>query len=261
MSRIATRLVGWIVFVGPLTAALPAFAQSDSSAFDRLVGRAVNRFQSGQYLLAAQDFEAAFAIEEEPTLIFNQARALEKALKLEDSLKAYERYVALPGTTAELRGRALNSIAALRGELEMRERMAKATPATKAAAPPTPSSADSTLSTAPQPGPNRTLEWALVGSGAALLVGGGVMGVLALDKSNELDDALELQQAPRSEVESIRDEANRNGVISDVLLISGGVVAATGLVLFLVNGSSDSDVALTPALVKGGGGMVLGGRF
>lgn len=245
----------------------PAPATDERARFEALVERAVRHYREGAYERAAREFEAAFAIDPQPELIYNQARSLEKALRTKEAIAAYERFAALPGTTAEVRARALESMDALRREERVRERIASDRAAVQStASEPDPANAapspSQRLSTSPEVRPpDRTLEWVLLGTGAALVAGGGVLGVLALDKSDQIDGAV-AAQTPLSEVEALQDEANRNAAIADGLFIAGAVAGVTGLVLFWVRGDEAvSEVSVTPFAAEAGGGVVLGGPF
>lgn len=241
-------------------------AQTDR--FDALVDRAVAHYRAGRFEQAATDFEAAYAIDPQPELIYNQARAYEKALRTEDAIAAYARFIELPGTTAELRALALDSMAALEREAEARERRsaraevppAPSPPASPPAARPAAPSAGVRAPAVEPRGTDRTAEWVLLGAGAALAVGGGVMGALALDRKTAFDDAV-AARAPVAEVEELRDEASRNASIADGLLVAGAAVGVTGLVLFLVRGDDAESVSVAPFAAETGAGVVLGGPF
>jgi hypothetical protein len=64
--------------------------------------------------------------------------------------------------------------------------------------------------------------------GGAGLIVGGVLGGLASTKANEADDEPFVDDALR-----MRDDARRQARAADAMFITGGVLAATGLVLVL----------------------------
>lgn len=263
---------------GPL-----ARAQSDRpepggriARFDALVQRGVASFRSGRYLEAARAFEQAYAIDPQPALVYNQARSFERALESDRAIAAYERFIQLPGTTAALRAKALETLDALRREQVARAARRVPTrdfmPAPSAPVPSAPTGSADLSTAAPTPEPDRTVEWALVGGGAALVAGGAIAGALALGSEADFDDALE-RRVPRAELEDLQARAEDRARIADVLLVSGAAAAATGLVLFLVRrgpepgrpvsgGSSGGrSLSVGPMLAPEGAGLVLDARF
>src|ERR1051326_5328920 len=51
-------------------------------------------FEKGAFLRAATEFEAAYEITKDPVVLFNIGEAYEKAGKLDESIRAYEGYLA-----------------------------------------------------------------------------------------------------------------------------------------------------------------------
>lgn len=80
--------------------------------------------------------------------------------------------------------------------------------------------------------------WTTIGVGAALMAGGGVMGMMAINKEKELDCADSGACAP-SEEETLKS-ARTNATVSTVLFGVGGAAVVTGVVL-LITGKSSSE--------------------
>jgi len=75
--------------------------------------------------------------------------------------------------------------------------------------------------------------WVALGTGAAVLAGGGAVGVVALMQDNAMDQACpDGTCAPGRQGEV--DALSKLALTTDILLIAGGVIAATGLVLLVV---------------------------
>lgn len=115
----------------------------------------------------------------------------------------------------------------------------------------------------------RTGGWISIGVGAALLVGGGVTGGMALSMNGDLKDQCGDGSCTTAAKQEDLDKRDGLATASTVLLAAGGVVAATGIV-FLVAGivgkeESDSgetgEVALVPSLGPGFAGAAISGRF
>lgn len=237
-----------------LCALLAPTSASDEveSRFRELVDTGLEAYEARRFDEAATWFLEAYALIPEPELVYNAARSYEKSLQRERAVEQYETFLTLEGTTARLRAKALDSMKLLRREIEA---LKETTPAPEPrAAPRDPPEAPSVAVAPPPRGPNRAVEISLLSAGGAALVASGVFGVLALRARSDFDDA---QGADRIER---RDEAERNALIADTLLISGGALAATGVILFLVRkGPRDEGVAWTPTLAPGGVGVA--GRF
>ncbi|MGC4120705.1 MAG: hypothetical protein QM765_40235 [Myxococcales bacterium] len=106
----------------------------------------------------------------------------------------------------------------------------------------------------------RTTGYALVGSGAALLVAGAISGTLAFTEHSAARDAgppvsQEAYDATKSSIEL-------KMVVADALYAVGAVAAAVGLVVALTAPSSDAPptrVSLAPIVGGGGAVIILGG--
>ena len=86
------------------------------------------------------------------------------------------------------------------------------------------------------PGRADTLFWATAGGGLALLVGGGVMGVMALKREDDVADfvAGEGQDGSLTRRDELISQADSFATLSDVGFVAGGLlVAASALLYFL----------------------------
>lgn len=231
----------------PLLIALALVTQSpsggaadDEAVFRELVDQGLEAYQAKRYDEAAETFLEAYAIIPEPELIYNAGRAYEKGLKREEAIEQYERFLTLEGTTARLRSRALESLKLLRAEIDALNAPVGVPPAAAVAPPP--------------PGINRTLEVALLSTGGAALVAGGVFGILALRSKADFDDAT------GEDRQGLREDVERNALTADILIASGAAIAATGIVLFFVRKPSSARTASwTPTI--GPGTVGIAGNF
>lgn len=78
-----------------LAAALPRTdtPQIDRDAFDRHYNAAMESYRRAEYARAIAEFEAAFAIDAQPMLIFNIAQSYRKAGRLDEALRNYRDYL------------------------------------------------------------------------------------------------------------------------------------------------------------------------
>ena len=107
------------------------------------------------------------------------------------------------------------------------------------------------LAVAPPPSPGRGARygpWMLMGLGGAMLVAGTVTGVLAVAKSNRIDDQCPNGMCPISfDLEGERSSGKGYAAATDVLLIGGALAAAGGLTWLLLERRSErANVSIGP---------------
>lgn len=227
-------LVGWAIGLA-LVAAAPVRAQpATSSSRDDAVAearapaeRAVELndegerlFGEGRYDEAAARFREGYALEPNPTFLYNLALTYEKAGNYRGALEALERYrvadpdapdiVAIDARVATLR----ELIAELEAEDPEPAVVVRQEPGLLA-------------------GP---LPWVVAGTGAAGVVVGAILGGVASSKHDRAVDA----PVHRDAIE-LQDEASRLATAATVSFITGGVVTAVGLSLGVVGLVADGE--------------------
>ncbi|MEM1030251.1 MAG: hypothetical protein AAGN82_07875 [Myxococcota bacterium] len=103
----------------------------------------------------------------------------------------------------------------------------------------------------------------LLSLGGAGLIGGAVTGALTLGEADDIKSSCDGNSCP-PELEAEADDARRLGDVSTGLFIAGGVVAAAGITVLIIELSgSDDDAGGAPevALHLRPGGVVFHGRF
>jgi len=134
-------------------------------------------------------------------------------------------------------------------------------------APPPPT--DSPAAHEDEPGganPVRTVGWVVGGVGLAAVAAGAVFGL----RANGLHDDAR-QNGHCSEAEGCDEtgldlvgQAKDAASVANVLFVSGGVLVAAGVTLYLVGAPTDTSTAsvrLAPSMTSKGPGVTLGGRF
>ncbi len=105
----------------------------------------------------------------------------------------------------------------------------------------------------------------LLGTGIASLVAGAITGGLALKLAGDVHEVCDESApcpVPQPELQPDIDEAKRFGDATTGLLVAGGALAATGLVLVLVRPGAARATAIPSAYVMPAGpGLVIGGSF
>jgi len=221
------------------TATAPA-ATGETETFESLVGQATGKFKEKDYAGAVQLFERAYAVQPEPAILFNIGRIYEEAQNAEAAIGYYEKFIADEGVEAKDQEKAVQRLTVLRTIVEIREKE-KARNQPKPVEPKpvvTPGPVNPPQPQANQPGdqkpakPGRLLRpigYTLLGTGAALLIGGGVAGGFARAQYNVFADAKSL-----SEREAAATRGGSLARTADGLFIAGGVVALIGVVLLII---------------------------
>lgn len=244
-------------------------AATEPPDFDTLLDRGVQHYQARQYEQAIEVFREAFALRPEPEIVYNIARSYERLARPTEAIAEYERFVALPGTTSELRTRAHASIRALRAELAASRQEPEPTVTTPQPTPQPPSTTPTPVEPTEASGGSALgpVGWTMFGVGAVSVGVGVAFGVLTIDRNEAFDNAV-----PRSEQQyRLRDQVRESALVADVLLIGGGVIAATGLVLAIIDATSGSgseraaadgpSLAVLPYAGAGSGGATVVGSF
>jgi len=194
--------------------------------------RGIQLFQAGSYREAAGEFEQAESLVHSRANLMNLARCHQQLGENGRARGYIDRYLAEPDLPAESRTRAEG----IRQELTAGGGGGGGG------------------------GGNLAGPWAVLGSGLALLVTGGVLDIVAYSRSSTghgADDPFSTQD----EYEDWRDGATNIAVAGDVLVAVGAAAAVAGLIWLLVARRSRSGEASTARrlalLPMGNGGVML----
>ena len=270
---VALRLIGAVL--ASLTGAgagLPAaWAEAGSERRDRAAkhhddGVAASR--AGRHAAAAGHFDAAYELDPHPTLLWNAARAWERAGRSEEARIRYLRYSALDEVGEQLREEALLRHEDLR-RMEGAGRVAGGALGVEAR-----SVAASLDLVEVRAEPSSSLPpagWALVGAGSAAAVSGVVFLMLMADdlavgrrvSNNELaGDAHDVNTEFFDHVDA---SMQRHRALGATFLAVGGVALGVGVVLVMLGSrpaEADPDaVTWGLAPLPGGGALSASGRF
>jgi tetratricopeptide (TPR) repeat protein len=227
--------------LAPEAASAPASAPSPSSeteTFEVLVAQATEKFKDKDYAGAVALFERAYQQQKEPAILFNIGRIYEEAQNAEAAIGYYEKFIADESVELKDREKAVQRLQVLKTIVEIREKeKQKANPQPPVQPNPVvppPQTDPKQLDKQPdkQTQPNRLLRpvgYAMFGTGALLVIGGAIAGGLARGQERAAADAETLDD---------REAANQLGrsraITADALFITGGLVAAIGVVLLVV---------------------------
>jgi tetratricopeptide (TPR) repeat protein len=234
-----------------LAPSVPALAAEPSpNDPEALSAAAVERFEARDYDGAVALFEQAYAADPNPNYLFNIGRVYEEKGDLQKAIQHYQKFVGQSGVDLESRQAATERLKVLRealAQLEAEEKQADdPAPADEATAePPGDDPAAATDETdekaARRKKTLRITGYSLMGLGGAGLIVGAVFGGLAQGsvKDSDADPFVDRREA-------FRERARSQARVADAMFITGGVLAATGLVLVLVTlgkKKGDADVA------------------
>lgn len=250
--------------------ALASSAPETSSPFkeqvDKLNAEAVEKFQAKQYDEAAALFEQAYDLQPEPNYLFNIGRIYEESGNLAKSVEYYERFVKEPGVPLDARERGLERLRVLRAILEETapepepEVEPEPEPEPKVTPEPEPTPKPEPKPEERRPSKLRIAGYALLGTGGAVLIGGGVLGGLALGRANALEG-----QHTYEERKDTATSGRGMALGADIMFGVGGALAAAGLVMVLVSlkrrPTESARASLSPWASLRGTGMTATVRF
>jgi tetratricopeptide (TPR) repeat protein len=257
--RIGTRtLASTLVAVGVCLAASSAHAQEPREQARALFEEASRQFEAGNHQLALQGFvRSRELMADDPRasalLLFNIARAQEELNRLEEALATFREYLVSSPADAPFREETQDRVRELQARIDAAGGGGGGgdgggDPSGPVAAPP---------SSSPLP----LVGGIVLGVGAAVVLGSIVPGVMALDGASQLEAACPGGSCPPEEAGRI-DDTHTLGIVTDVLWVSGAVLAAAGAALLVVGIASEgsSDSAATPS-VRPVAGCSLDGCF
>lgn len=215
----------------------PAAAHSDNKtrAAD-LYKRSADAYLHGDFAQAITLLDEAYALDPQPVLVYNQARAHEGLGHVDEAIALYERYLSEEPSSPD-RGAIEQRLSTLHKQKEERERIEKekadvdAKRAQQQRQQRDLEKREHEMKTAPEPRNRSVLPYVVGGVGAAGLVTGTVFGILALGKEDNGNRASSLREATDAQ-----DTGQAFATVSNVSFIVGGVLLAGGVVWWIVDG-------------------------
>ena len=224
MLRGLTFFGAAMVLTTALFAATPAplLAQEDAQ---RLYSRGAAAYGDGRFAEAAALFEQAYALRPDAPLLYNLGLALEQGAEVTRAIEAYERFLAASPDAAE-RTEVERSLSTLRRQQALVQSLAHQ-PEARARSPvePVAEPIAEPVVAAAEPAP-----WIIVGIGAASLIAGAVVAVLAQADYDTARTEPEHLRATRLE-----QSANDLGLGATALFAAGGVVLGAGLLWGIID--------------------------
>lgn len=265
-AGLASALLGASAALAPGAASAQADDEADVRARLRYEA-GTNLYRAGDFAGAAREYEAAYELSGRPNLLYNLYVAWRDAGELRKAADALERYLdAVPD--AEDRVNLEARLAAMQQQIAALD---AAEAARRAEAPTEPAPEDGSEETREaEPagddegggGPG-VVPWVVGGVGVAAIVAGAITGGMALGLESDLEGACPGNVCPADRADDV-DRLSTLATTTDVLLIGGAALVATGVVLYFVlprDGDEGGEaVALRPTGGCGPHGCLVGVR-
>jgi tetratricopeptide (TPR) repeat protein len=263
---ISRSLFSSLTIVAALLVALTGLAAAEPSGADEERYReafvtGTRLFSEEQWAQARAAFEAAYAIQQTPLLLFNIGSTYRREGDRERAIESYRRYLEEAPPDAELRVLAQDTIAELEDELAAMRKPPEPPPR------PVTTDPEVTHTDAAPPRPGRGLRITgvvLVAAGGVALGWAGVDGYRARAAASDIEGLAPgtpwtaEQQARWDQGEDAERRALILGVTGGVALVAGGVVYWLG---HRQGQSGAAGVAVTPVLAPDHTGLAISGAF
>lgn len=193
-------------------------------------------YEAGRYREAIVDLKAALELDpESPNLIYNVARVSELLGNLDEAIAYYSRYLELlPRTEKEERDRIRSALRRLEGaRRDVISLAVKEERGLKAPVPP---------SVIKRRGKADALFWISASTGLAILATGTIMGVMALDRQDQVNGFVLTPNNGLQDRDRLISEAENFALVADVAFgVGAGVVIGSALLFFLRETTIESE--------------------
>jgi tetratricopeptide (TPR) repeat protein len=239
-----------------------AAANPNKTRATELFKKSAEAYLRGDFAQTIALLDEAYALDPQPVLVYNKARAHEGLGHLAEAIELYEKYLAEEPASRD-RGAIEKRLVALRQQRDERGAVEKERSVVEQErAEVEKERATQTSTTAPPPEPPRrrsVVPYVVMGVGAAGLASGTVFGLMALSRE---DDAT--AEPTQQKSVDLRDKGATFATVSNISFIAGGVLVAAGAVWWFVDGRSSRRSGSSTAPVQvglGPGSIQLGGTF
>ncbi len=210
--------------------------QEDVSSTDDEAARALyvsgeRHYAAGRYEEAASDFLQSYELSKRPDLLFNVANAYERLSDYESAAVYLEEYLGTPDASNEVSVR--QRIRRLRMNAKKREQEDKDIAELARLEPSGGNQSE---------GASRVLPYSLLGGGALLVGGGLVAGLVSRNAGSDAEKFCTSSGLCETGAKSSLDRERNFGILADVAIGAGVVVAGVGVFL-LLTGDKESRAA------------------
>ena len=213
----------------PAPAAAPPVNDDKSKAAD-LFKKGADAYMKGDFNEAIKLLDQAYALDPQPVMVYNKARAEEGLGKTDDAITLYEQYLTQEPNSPD------------RGAIEQRLSTLKKQRDEKAALEAANAQAEKDRQererNKPKPHKRSPLPYVVAGVGGAGIVTGIIFGVLAKGKESDGNSAKIQTQAIDA-----RDSGSTLATVANISFIAGGVLIAAGAVWWALDRLSKTQTA------------------
>lgn len=258
--RSALVLASALCFVVAPAAAAP----SDAAVLNE---QGLALYEAQDYRHALEKFIGAHALESEPSLLFNIARCYEQLAQLDAALEKYRLFVTTARGEAQALARARASIEAIENTRRAAAAAARSSPPDAQPAP-EPAATSSAASSSAAAGLD--VRWLALGGSAAFVTLGITFYALGARDHARVSDlpSYGSSGAPADmtwrQAHALVDSGDTKKLVGSISLGLGGALAAGAVALFLSADQAqqqEAQLAVQPSLLRGGGALLLAGRF
>jgi tetratricopeptide (TPR) repeat protein len=224
--------------------ARPAVAPANQASVAQLNEEGAAFYAARDYRRAIEKFIQAYAIDEDPNLLFNIARCYEELGEIDAAIEKYENFLKTPGADTRGRQRARESLATLRASKETPS--ADATPATGSASP-TEEEPQASAATPRAAEESNLLPWLTLGGSVAFAALGTTFYLLGAGDHSEVTDAPGygdpnvITPITRRDAEELADAGDTKKLIGGISFGLAGALAATYVVLLVTGDESSAE--------------------
>jgi tetratricopeptide (TPR) repeat protein len=231
-----------------------------------LFKKSADAYLHGDFATAISLLDEAYALDPQPVLVYNMARAHEGLGHLDEAINYYERYLNEDPSSPD-RGAIEQRLSTLQKQREEKARLDKERAEVEERRVLQEEQnkkleqreREASAGHAEAPRRRSPLPYVVAGVGAAGLAAGGVFGILALDKQSAGRKAVSLKDATEA-----RDTGETFATISNVAFVAGGALVTAGVVWWVLDRSAtkgQQGTAKTLTVGFGPGSASLSGEF
>ena len=223
-ARVAVLTTSLLAGFGAESARADETRDRDARALD-LFEKSEAAYDGGRFADAIALLKQSYELKKEGVLLYNMGRAYEGLGDLANAAQSYEAFLqATPN--AQDRGALERRIATLRRQLAEREALRK-------------------QALQHPPRSPSAIPWVIAGVGAAGLVTGGVVGVLASQRNHDAKS-----EPTYTRADTLQSQAESFAKVANICFIAGGVVLAAGVIWGIIDVSSAKSRPRTNGLTE-----------
>ena len=240
----------WLTRRSPLALILllgvsrPALAEDPEQRAAALFEQSAAAYEAGDLDRAAELLERAYALDPDPTLLYNLARTYEGLGRLEAAVSSYRKFLEQSPEASD-RGAIEKRIQTLEAQIAERQRLLDER---RSQSPPPTEDASPARGSSPETRSGSTVPWIVAGAGGVVLIAGGVLGVLATREHRAAEDDPSFMRA-----QELATRAENLALAANIAFAVGGVAAAVGLTWGVIDATASQQphARLPPTLPSG----------